>query len=582
MFSARPVRGASAPLTIAAALAAGVLVPAGSAAAEPGAAAAAEPPRPGVCTASPVGADVAVTGATANDEVTQAWRHFGNTGGGWENQGGWAAADGTYSTVAPDGDVVWLFNDTWLGPVNPDESLGDEPGLVNNSAVLAGSDGLPDVTVTGGTREAPTSLAGPLWQWNGDGIWDDGKLRVVEFEQGTSDDPPPWNFAWVGTTIATFNDDFSVDSVVEVPTTNSVQWGVELVPCGDTIYIYGTEGVPLDKHMHIARVPVDSLTDIARWEYYTGSGWSSDPAASARVARNVGASYSVTPIEGKWVLTTSDAILGDTIYVSVADSPIGPFDERQAVYVAPEAHSGDNLYAPYNIAAHPSISEPGVLTISYNVNSSVGFEGIRADANANRPRFVDVHLASVPDQTRPQVTLVAPTGELPTRELGIRIDATDDRGLQRIVANVYRGGQLVRSTQTAGEGATAATHTATVALPDGDYTIKYNAQDLAGNVSKTSTVAVTVDGTAPRITIKDGPSKPAGEAGVYERISVKLYDAGQIAGLTLNGVAKDLSDDVWSDLNHVEPGVFGAVAGENTLVVFDRAGNSRTLTFTLS
>src|SRR5262245_56794919 len=139
---------------------------------------------PGTCAAPSPGRDVVVTGATANADLTEAWREFGNSGGGWENHRGWAAADGTYSTLLPGHQVVWLFNDTWLGPVNDDESLGDSPGLVNNSAVMGGRDGLPDVTITGGTRDAPASLAGPLWQWNGDGIVDAGRLQVVEYQQG--------------------------------------------------------------------------------------------------------------------------------------------------------------------------------------------------------------------------------------------------------------------------------------------------------------------------------------------------------------------------------------------------------------
>ncbi len=64
-------------------------------------------------------------------------------------------------------------------------------------------------------------------------------------------------------------------------------------------------------------------------------------------------------------------------------------------------------------------------------------------------------------------------------------------------------------------------------------------------------------------------------------MSFKLQDEGKIDRLTLNGVEKDLTDNVWSDLNHVKPGVFGAVAGANTLVVYDVAGNATTVTFTL-
>ena len=47
-------------------------------------------------------------------------------------------------------------------------------------------------------------------------------------------------------------------------------------------------------------------------------------------------------------------------------------------------------------------------------------------------------------------------------------------------------------------------------------------------------------------------------------------------------MAKDLTNNAWSDVNFVRPGTFGAVAGENTLVVYDVAGNTETLVFTLT
>ena len=65
-------------------------------------------------------------------------------------------------------------------------------------------------------------------------------------------------------------------------------------------------------------------------------------------------------------------------------------------------------------------------------------------------------------------------------------------------------------------------------------------------------------------------------------MSYKLHDAGKIDRLTLNGVVKDLTDNVWSDLNGVKPGSFGAVLGANTLVVYDVAGNATTVDFTLT
>jgi LPXTG-motif cell wall-anchored protein len=64
-------------------------------------------------------------------------------------------------------------------------------------------------------------------------------------------------------------------------------------------------------------------------------------------------------------------------------------------------------------------------------------------------------------------------------------------------------------------------------------------------------------------------------------VAYKLNDPSKVDYGTVNGVKKDLSDNVWSDLNGVRPGVFGAVEGVNTLVVFDALGNSTTIAFTL-
>jgi len=184
--------------------------------------------------------------------------------------------------------------------------------------------------------------------------------------------------------------------------------------------------------------------------------------------------------------------------------------------------------------------------------------------------------------TKPEATLVAPTTAGPFQTLTLKVDASDNRGLQRIVANIYKGSTLVKSTQTAVGGAKTGTHSATVTLPDGDYTIRYNAQDLNGLISKTGTFAFTIDATAPTVTIKNGANETEGSGGSYSLVSFKLNDAGKIDKLTLNGVEKDLTNNAWSDLNYVKPGAFGAVAGLNTLVVYDVAGNTKTLTFTLN
>lgn len=198
------------------------------------------------------------------------------------------------------------------------------------------------------------------------------------------------------------------------------------------------------------------------------------------------------------------------------------------------------------------------------------------------PATVSLDPAPVADTTRPEVALVSPTTAGPFTQLQVKVDATDNVGLQRIVANIYEDGTLVKSTQSAVGGASTGSHEATVTLPTGSYTVKYNAQDLAGNISKTNTFAVTIDATKPTATIKDGASYTAPSGEGYSLISYKLFDAGKIDKVTINGKEKNLTDNTWSDVNYIKPGVFGAVKGVNTMVVHDVAGNTQTYTFTLN
>ena len=100
--------------------------------------------------------------------------------------------------------------------------------------------------------------------------------------------------------------------------------------------------------------------------------------------------------------------------------------------------------------------------------------------------------------------------------------------------------------------------------------------DQAGNVS--DALVFYLDNKAPNVTVKP---ESLGANGLYRSASFKLSDEYKIDKVVINGVVKDLSDNQWSDVNGVKPGVFGAVEGSNTMVTYDVAGNKTTTTFVL-
>lgn len=181
------------------------------------------------------------------------------------------------------------------------------------------------------------------------------------------------------------------------------------------------------------------------------------------------------------------------------------------------------------------------------------------------------------DRDRPTVALVAPiASSVNAAPLEIQVDAADANGLDRVTANIYRDGALVKSTSLRAEGAATASHRASVTLGDGDYVIRYNASDLAGNISTTTQFPVSIDTVAPSISVKPGTTTVND---IYRtKPSFALSDAGtgKVDYVVINGVKKDLTNNKWSDLNAQN---YTAKQGANLVEVFDTAGNSASFSF---
>mgnify|MGYP003582779454 CR=1 FL=1 len=345
-----------------------------------------------------------------------------------------------------------------------------------------------------------------------------------------------------------------------------------------------------------SKMPAGGVTEWAGWSFATDEFWTSVELGQRRE----------TSVRSRDVFAVADSDEWD-------DKPhaAGQFDSTlvSPAYALTGAATATLAYATNYFIDGPQSAE---VSVSFDGGAPQSVKAYAANTNTNERLTFDVPAGArtaqfrfhytgtnsafwtvdrvrldqdaapvTPDTTKPVATLVAPTAAGPFRTLEVQVDATDDRGLRRIVANIYRDGTLVKSTQTPVGGATSGTHRATVTLPDGAYTMKYNAEDLSGNVAKTGTTSFTIDATKPTATVKTGAGDTVGADGAYEKVSFKLFDAGKVDKVELNGVVKDPSNNVWSDLNYVKPGTFGAVAGQNTLVVSDIAGNTSSVVFTL-
>jgi hypothetical protein len=305
----------------------------------------------------------------------------------------WTGADGAMSILLPDGRVVWDFSDTFLGFVNNDGSRPPGQPFINNCVIVQANGALAQ-TLHGGTAQSPTSLIVPpdqnAWYWVGDMTVEADRLRIFVMEFIRTG-PGIFDFKWIGNAIASFAlPDLTLENVVPTHGENNVMYGAAVLEDGGYTYIYGTEDVSgTEKYLHIARAASGNL--LGAWEFYTGTGWSNDPTASARLLQGVGNSFSVTKVGNQYRLFTMNTLVAfsDELVMYSASTPAGRFGRRTHIYSTPESQQG--LFT-YDAHVHPEFTDAnGRLLISYDVNS-LDFNDLLADVDNYRPRFIRVKI----------------------------------------------------------------------------------------------------------------------------------------------------------------------------------------------
>jgi hypothetical protein len=185
-------------------------------------------------------------------------------------------------------------------------------------------------------------------------------------------------------------------------------WGSALLTAGRTVYVYGWQS-PSDsaRDLYLAKVPAESVTDFAAWQFFSGGRWASSqslatPIETAGQGVSPAAGFSVVRIAGRyWLIQSAD--LGDPdIDAYPAAAPWGPFSTSGAIllYQAPGIglNAANDYRVMYEARAEPALSASGSLVISYNVNSDAVTTGcelmLRYTNTMNQPRFISVPMAA--------------------------------------------------------------------------------------------------------------------------------------------------------------------------------------------
>lgn len=114
------------------------------------------------------------------------------------------------------------------------------------------------------------------------------------------------------------------------------------------------------------------------------------------------------------------------------------------------------------------------------------------------------------DNTKPVVTLENEPSETVFRSdsIDFEIKATDNFALKNVVGHIYKNGLLFdnNSKNILGES-TEDTFTVDISsLNDGEYALRYNASDKAGNIATTKIFNFVIDNTAPETPVHESPA----------------------------------------------------------------------------
>lgn len=343
----------------------------------------------------------------------------------FDRRQGWTGADGIYSFPL-DGDerpgrggtTFFVFSDTFIGEVSANDRRVSGSTLVNNTnAILEGSRPNPNRIAFHWPTKAngdPAAVvvpkpqgAEPTWFWPNDGLVVDGRIYFYALKIRSNGQGGAFGFETAGISLlsspAGLRPAFSRYTQADTPlyrpaegNRGDITYGLAVMPNtalagapdpDGFLYVYGLRNDPFNKKLLVARVRPGKIADFAAYRFWTGDAWSPDIAAARTVTGRVSSEFSVSPLaDGRYILVFQLDTLSNKVAIRYGDSPVGPWSDYKIVYEAPETAISPDIFT-YNAKAHPHLSEPGRLLISYNVNTGDFVENF-TNADIYRPRFI--------------------------------------------------------------------------------------------------------------------------------------------------------------------------------------------------
>jgi hypothetical protein len=341
---------------------------------------------------------------------------------------GWFGGDGIYTIplngtdgkqAGPKDKILFIFSDSMVGEIR-DNTMAPGYKMIHNSvAILDGNKPVPDKmkfywdTDAKGNAEPIFVPKTPKtdsadYYWLGDGFVNEANKATYIFGYRVRNVvKAAFGFQEVGNTLIKipagskppFKDLTQMDSPFYLPgerdDIGSFGTGIYVntkaagAPKPDGyIYTYGVRG--LYKKMMVARVLPKDFEDFSKWTYWEGKAWVSDISKAATITDGVSNELSVSALpDGRYALVFQGWGMSSIVCMRIGASPIGPFGPVIKLWdTKPDLE--EKTFVVYNAKAHPSLSKPGELLITYNINSVEFIKDMNAHPYLYRPRFIRV------------------------------------------------------------------------------------------------------------------------------------------------------------------------------------------------
>jgi sialate O-acetylesterase len=337
---------------------------------------------------------------------------------------GWTGSDNTYSIPLTDSSsateplTLFTFGDSFVGEVDPVSHARSEDSVMVNNAVgifrgrealakaldvwlgeaqngflatsyfrpLAATEGEKHFTSdVPQTSDHIKTLNDSEYYWLQDGFCENGFLYIFASRVAPDPDGPEgFRFKVLGTDLLRLNlgtnglPDKASMTVIPIPfdirkEKTSTYFGAAVNTTDPHFnYLYGLyqDG---GANLVAARVPKDSIENFNLWEFWSKDSWNRDYEHMDIIASGISSECAVErldfgPDKGLYALIYNRDGIEPYVEMRLGQSFVGPFGDPVVLYNCPEADDDKGIYC-YNAKAHPELSDPGTLLISYNVNT---------------------------------------------------------------------------------------------------------------------------------------------------------------------------------------------------------------------